>query len=78
MRMGYEGKIVFTHKEIIYRECAKVECMWNINWEELCLAEQMAGRPLPKKFEGRVCNCVPENPMSIIEASRVKCYPTEE
>ena len=75
MRMSNEGKIIFNHMRIEYRECIIEQCMWNVNWEELRLAEEIAGRPLPKKFEGGVCNCIPENSIGILEASKVRCYP---
>lgn len=75
--MKNEGRVIFEHCGVQYRECKVEECMWNINYEEMVLAEEIAGRPKPKEFEGRICNSVPDNPLSILEASKVRCYPEE-
>jgi len=29
-------------------------------------------------FKGNVCNCSPEDQISLIEAAKIKCYPVED
>ena len=54
------------------------ECIWNADCNEISAGGIMTGKVRCPSFEGRVCNCSPENPIALLEAAKVRCYPENE
>ncbi len=78
-KMCFEGETVFVNKYgTRYRRCEKTDCIWNADCNELSTGGIMSGKIHVPRFKIRVCNCSAENPIAILEALKVSCYPIEE
>jgi len=79
MKMSYEEETVFINQfGVPFRKCAIEECIWNADCNEVSAGGIMTGELRCHSFEGRVCNCSPENPIAVLEAAKVRCYPEKE
>ncbi|NPD89690.1 MAG: hypothetical protein HGN29_13345 [Asgard group archaeon] len=74
--MSYEEETVFINQfGVPFRKCEIMECTWNADCNEVSAGGIMSGEISSPSFEGRVCNCLPENPIAVLEAAKVRCYP---
>ena len=79
MKMSYEEETVFINQfGVPFRKCEMKECIWNADCNEISAGGMMTGEVRCPSFEGRVCNCSPENPIALLEAAKVRCYPEKE
>ena len=77
--MSYEEETVFINQfGVPFRKCEIKECIWNADCNEVSAGGIMKGKIKRPSFKGRVCNCSSENPIAVLEAAKVRCYPEKD
>ncbi|MHA1952907.1 MAG: hypothetical protein ACW96U_03060 [Candidatus Heimdallarchaeaceae archaeon] len=77
--MSYEEEVVFINQfEVPFRKCEINDCIWNADCNEVSAGGIIKGKINRPSFKGKVCNCSPENPIAVLEAAKVRCYPEKD
>jgi len=79
MKMRNEKETIFINQfGVRFRRCEVSECIYCVDKYEVSNGGIMSNKKGTPYFKGNVCNCSPEDQVSLIEAAKMKCYPIED
>ena len=79
MKMVNEKETIFINQfGVRFRRCEVSDCIYCVDKFEVSTGGVMSNKKGTPFFKGNVCNCSPEDPISLKVAAKVRCYPIED
>jgi len=79
MKMVNEKETIFINQfGVRFRRCEVSDCIYCVDKYEVSTGGLMSNKKGTPFFKGNVCNCSPEDPISLKEAAKVNCFPIKE